>query len=125
MNINDRIIATIRTGVPALVGLLIATLIAKIPAVATVIAWIDAELSTVTAGVPIVTILGLAATAAVIAGYYYLARVLGARWPWVEKWLLGSSLVPTVYEKQLIIDERSGLRFQTRREYRAWKRAQG
>lgn len=99
MNLSDRIVATIRTGVPALVGLILATLIAKIPAVADAIAFIDENLSLVTGGVPVATLLGLAATAGVISLYYWVARKLGDRWPAVEKWLLGYDLVPGAYTK--------------------------
>ncbi len=99
MNINDRIVATIRTGVPALVGLILATLISKIPAVAESIAFIDENLSLVTGGVPVAQLLGLAATAGVISLYYFVARKLGDRWPFVEKWLLGSELIPSAYIK--------------------------
>lgn len=94
MNLSDRIVATIRTGVPALVGLILATLIAKIPAVAEVIAWIDTNLAELTGGVPITTLLQLVATAAVISLYYFLARKAGDRWPQMERWLLGSSRTP-------------------------------
>lgn len=99
MNLNDRIVATIRTGVPALVGLILATLISKIPAVADAIVFIDTNLSLVTGGVPVAQLLGLAATAAVIAGYYWVVRKLGDRWPLVEKYLLGSELIPGAYSK--------------------------
>lgn len=94
MNISDRIIATIRTGVPALVGLILAQLIAHVPVVAEIITFIDRELSLITEGVPVAQILAAAATAGVIAAYYYAARLVGARWPVVEKWLLGRSVVP-------------------------------
>lgn len=94
MNLSDRIIATIRTGVPALVGLILANLIAKVPAVADVLTFIDTNLSLITDGVPVAQWLALAATAGVIAAYYYLVRLAGTRWPAVEKWLLGKSLVP-------------------------------
>jgi len=94
MTISDRIVATIRTGVPALVGLILAHLIAAVPAVADAIVLIDNHLSAITEGVPVATVLQLAATAGVITGYYYLARLAGAKWPWLEKWLLGKSLVP-------------------------------
>lgn len=94
MNLSDRIVATIRTGVPTLVGLILTWLIAHIPAVADVIAFIDTHLSLITDGVPVSELLAIAATAGVIIGYYYLARLAGSRWPAVEKWLLGKSLVP-------------------------------
>jgi hypothetical protein len=94
MNISDRIVATIRTGVPALIGYLLALLIAAVPAVADVLAFLDAQLSTITFGVPVIAVLQAAAVAAVIAGYYWVARKIGSKYPAAEKWLLGRSLVP-------------------------------
>lgn len=93
MNLSDRIVATIRTVVPALVGMILAALIAKIPLIATVISWIDANLSDVTGGVPVAQLLGLIATAGVVAAYYWTVRKLADRWPLAER-LLGSSKTP-------------------------------
>lgn len=123
MSMSDRIVATIRTGVPALVGLILATLIARIPAVADVIAYIDTELTTLTGGVPVAVLLNLAATAAVIAAYYWVARKLGDRWPWVETWLLGSSLTP-VYAPTIVTDVNTGdVSLLSRAQYREYRQA--
>lgn len=89
MSINERIVATIRTTVPALVGLVIARVVAQVPAVADWLGWLSGQLGTPAEGV-----LTAVATAAIIGAYYWTARKLGSRWPWLEKWLLGSSLVP-------------------------------
>ena len=91
MTNNDRIISTIRTFVPALIGLLIARLVAAVPAVADVIAWLDSELGTETTKV-----IGLVAAALVIAAYYWLVRRLATRWPWLEAFL-GSTKTPIEY----------------------------
>lgn len=96
MTVHDKLIALIRTGVPALIGAFLAWLISRIPAVADVIAMIDQVLANADfAGVTVLGILQAIAIAAVIAAYYWLARKLSERFPALGKWLLGSSLVPT------------------------------
>lgn len=90
MTINDRIVATIRTLVPALYGVGIAWLIRQIPAVADGLAWLSTQL-----GTDVTVLLQGILTAAVIAGYYWCARAAGARFPALERWLLGRSLTPT------------------------------
>jgi hypothetical protein len=90
MTVSDRIVALIRTLVPALYGVAITWLVGRFPAVQDALAWL-----TETLGVDVTTAIGLAVTALVIAGYYWVARVLGARFPILEKWLLGSSAVPS------------------------------
>jgi len=95
LTVNDKLLAVIRTGVPAAIGALLAWLIGRIPAVADVIAGVDGFLST--SGFGGVTVLGLLQAVVlglVIAAYYWAARELGARFPALEKWLLGSSVVP-------------------------------
>tara|TARA_R110002051_G_scaffold1853_1_gene10133 strand:- start:2321 stop:2731 length:411 start_codon:yes stop_codon:yes gene_type:complete len=95
MTVNDKLLAIIRTGVPAAIGALIAWLVGRIPAVADVIVSIDAFLSEAgLAGVTVLGVLNAVVLGLVIAGYYWLARELGARFPVLEKWLLGSSVVP-------------------------------
>ena len=91
MTNNDRIISTIRTFVPALIGLLIARLVAAVPAVADVIAWLDGVIGTQTTN-----LIGLVAAALVIAAYYWLVRRLATRWPWLEGFL-GSTKTPVEY----------------------------
>lgn len=88
---NDRIISTIRTFVPALIGLLIARLVAEVPAVADAIAWVDGVI-----GAPTATLLGLVGAALVIAAYYWVVRRLATRWPWLEGFL-GSTKTPVEY----------------------------
>lgn len=114
MTISDRIVATIRTAVPALVGLILARLIAAIPAVGDALVWIGAQI-----GTPVEGLVSLLATAAVITAYYWLARRLGDRWPWVERWLLGSSLVP-VYAPEAVQTAKGDVYVMTRAEYRTY-----
>lgn len=96
MTVQDRFIAIIRTGVPALIGAFLAWLLTKIPTVADVIATLDGVLTDAGfAGVTFLGILQALAIAAVIAAYYWVARKLSDRFPTLRKWLQGSSLVPT------------------------------
>jgi hypothetical protein len=88
--IRDRAVAYIRTYVPILVGSILAYLIAHFTIAASLL--VQAQ---VVFGPSVKDILAAAATAAVIALYYYGARQLGKRWPKAEKWLLGSSATPT------------------------------
>ncbi|MBM3716234.1 MAG: hypothetical protein FJW64_10990 [Actinobacteria bacterium] len=91
------IIATIRTAIPGAVGWLLAMLIARIPAVADVIATVDVVLAASAPGVPGLTVAALLNAALVglaVAAYYWLARELGRRWPIVERFLLGSAQQP-------------------------------
>ena len=98
MTNNEKIISYIRTGVPALIGALIAWLVSKIPAVAGGLSWVDAQFAD--AGFAGVTAQGIL-TALGIAGittlYYIVARWAGDRWPALEKWLLGRSAVPVYF----------------------------
>ena len=89
MNVQDRITALIRTLVPALYGVGITWLIGRFPAVQDGLAWLSS-----TVGVDVSAALSLIITALVIAGYYWVARALGARFPALERWLLGRSVVP-------------------------------
>ncbi len=96
------IIATIRTAIPAAIGWLLAWLIGRVPVVADIIATVDSTLAAAAPGVPGLTVAALlnaAAIGAVVALYYWAARILGRRWPIVETFLLGSSQQP-VYAKQ-------------------------
>lgn len=105
MTRQDQIIAVIRTGVPALVGSLLAFVIAHVPFVASAIAWTDAQLSGY--GLPgVVLVLQALIVALIVAGYYWLARRVGARWPAVEKWLLGRSATP-LYHRPAVTAERT------------------
>lgn len=83
--------AYIRTYVPIGVGLILGYLITHVPAIANGIAWLDANLP---AGFDWRTLLNGVAIALVTAGYYWVARQIGRRWPAVEGFLLGSSSTP-------------------------------
>lgn len=89
MTTNDRITALIRTLVPALYGVALTWIIGRFPAVQDILAWLSSTL-----GVDATAAIGLILTAGVIAGYYWVARKLGARFPAIEKFLLGRSAVP-------------------------------
>lgn len=86
-------VAYIRTIVPVLVGSLIAWLISNVPVVADSIRNIEAVFGQGWRDLAVT-----AATALIIAGYYWLARQIGRRFPGAEKFLLGSSATP-VYVK--------------------------
>lgn len=89
MNQADRIVATIKTAVPALWGIFLAWAIAQIPPIGEALEWLTAQ-----AGTDVSTIIEWLLTVSVIAAFYWLAAKVGARWPHIQKWLLGSSLVP-------------------------------
>lgn len=91
MTNNDKIISTIRTGVPALVGTALAWLIGRVPAVQDVITWLGEN-----AGVEVQSLVSGVATAGVIALYYYAVRELSERWPALEAFL-GSKKTPVEY----------------------------
>lgn len=99
MTISDRIAALIRTLVPALYGVAITWLIGRIPAVGDALHWLSK-----TVGTDVSAAISLALTALVIAGYYWIARKLGAKFPVLEKWLLGSSLIPTYTQGTIGVD---------------------
>lgn len=84
----------IRTYVPILVGAILGWAITQFTAVANAIAWLDAQLPSIFPGTDWRDLLNAAAIAAVTALYYWGARKIGAKFPNVEKWLLGSSAVP-------------------------------
>jgi hypothetical protein len=85
-------IGYIRTYVPLGVGLLLGFIITRVPVVADAIVWLDATLP---AGFDWRSALDAIAIALVTAGYYWVARQIGRRWPDAEKFLLGSSATPT------------------------------
>lgn len=94
---QDLILATIRTAVPAAVGWALAWLIARIPAVADFIAFVDGILAESAPGYSVMVILNAVAIGLVVALYYWAARELGRRWPIVERFLLGSVRQPVTY----------------------------
>lgn len=83
----------LRTAVPIWWGSLLAFLAAQIPAVASLFAFIDAQV-----GEGWRQLAGFVAAAAVIFVYYWVARQIGRRWPAAEKWLVGSSSRPIYFE---------------------------
>lgn len=89
MTVSDRIAALIRTLVPALYGVAITFLVGRFPIIQDGLHWLSGTLGTDASAA-----IQLFVTALVIAGYYWAARKLGARFPVLERWLLGSSLVP-------------------------------
>lgn len=91
MTNNDKIIGTIRTGVPALVGTVLAWLIGRIPSVNDVIIWLGEN-----AGIEVQALVSGVATAGVIALYYWGVRELSERWPALEGFL-GSTKSPVDY----------------------------
>lgn len=98
---TDQRRATARTIIPALIGVLLAQLIAKLPAFAAVLGWADEVLADTAeaAGLPAaqftaVAILNALLAAVVVWAWYRLARTLGDRWPSLEKWMLGSAERP-------------------------------
>lgn len=97
MSRQDLILGTIRTAVPAGVGWLLAWAIAQIPAIADWIAAADLLLAQSAPGTTIAVLLNAAAIAAAVGLYYWIARRLGAKWPALERWLLGSSTTPTYF----------------------------
>ncbi|MFI8593718.1 hypothetical protein ACIGCK_04720 [Microbacterium sp. NPDC078428] len=99
MTRQDLILATIRTGVPAAVGWLLAQLITLIPVIGNGIASIDRILATSAPGFTVSYILEAAAIGAVVAAYYWAVRKLGQRWPIVERFLLGSAKQPVAYSQ--------------------------
>lgn len=95
---HDLILATIRTAVPAALGWLLGWAIAQIPAIADYIAAADLLLTQSGVGQSVAALLNAAGVAAAVALYYWIARRLGAKWPALERWLLGSSATPTYHE---------------------------
>jgi hypothetical protein len=87
-------VAYIRTVVPVLIGSIITFLLATFSWAAPAIGYVN-----VTFGTGWRDFLYAAATAAVIALYYWGARRIGLRWPKAEKWLLGSSATPVYTAK--------------------------
>jgi hypothetical protein len=87
-------VAYIRTYVPVAIGSLITFLLAQFSWLNDAIAYVNS-----TYGTGWRDLLVAAATAAVIALYYWGARQVGKRWPAAEKWLLGSSATPVYTAK--------------------------
>lgn len=75
---SDKIIAVLRTGVPALWGLVWAWLLGLLPFVGEAVGWLSD-----TVGEDVSTVIEGAVTAGVIAAYYWLARALVS---WLQGW---------------------------------------
>lgn len=88
-------IQSIRTFVAALAGVLIVRLVAAIPVIADMIAWVDGVFAEAGyAGISTLALVQAAITAAVVLLYVKLAQWLGDQWPSVEKWMLGNDARP-------------------------------
>jgi len=84
-----------RTFVAALIGVLLARLVAAVPAVHDVIAWVDGVFAEAGyAGLSALAIVNAVVVAGVILAYQKIAQALGDRWPAVERWMLGSDARP-------------------------------
>jgi len=95
---SDRFLGTLRTYVPSAVGAFIAWLVTKIPAVQDALDAITVEIERAGfAGVTAVGIIQSLVLAGVIALYYWLVRVASPKYPWLEKWLLGSAKLPVYF----------------------------
>lgn len=113
---TERRTAVVRTVVPALIGVLLARLIAAVPIITVILEWVDGVIVATAAalaaqgvvGAPLAGITAMwliqgALTALVIWAYYRIARLLGDRWPAAERWMLGSESRPH-YEPQYAAD---------------------
>ena len=85
-----------RTFIAALVGVLIARVVAALPVIADTLAWVDGIfVEAGYAGISALAVVNAAVVAAVILVYQKAAQWLGDRWPSVEKWMLGSDARPS------------------------------
>ncbi len=85
-----------RTFIAALVGVLIARVVAALPVIADTLAWVDGIfVEAGYAGISALAVVNAVVVAAVILVYQKAAQWLGDRWPSVEKWMLGSDARPS------------------------------
>lgn len=85
-----------RTFIAALVGVLIARVVAAVPMIADTLAWVDGIfVEAGYAGISALAVVNAVVVAAVILLYQKAAQWLGDRWPSVEKWMLGSDARPS------------------------------
>lgn len=87
---------SIRTYLPALVGVLLARLVAAVPAVNDVVVWLDtlfAEAGWV--GLTALGVIESVIVAGVVLGYQWAAQKFGDRLPRIEALLLGSARRPS------------------------------
>ncbi|WP_353809062.1 hypothetical protein [Agromyces sp. SYSU T00194] len=106
MTRSDMFVAVIRTAVPTAIGSLLAWLISQIPAVGDVLETVDGILLDVfpDGAVTAAAVLTSLAVAGVVALYYWLARLVGQRFPAVERFLLGSAKTPTYTPPPVPVD---------------------
>lgn len=91
MNIQSR-----RTFFAAMIGVLLARLVAAVPVIADTLAWVDGIFAEAGyAGISALAVVNAVVVAAVILLYQKAAQWLGDRWPSVEKWMLGSDARPS------------------------------
>lgn len=91
---------SIRTFIAAVVGVLLTDLVGAVPAVASVLAWIDDLLSRAGyGGISVLLVLQAVVTALIILLYQKIAQWFGDKWPKVESVMLGSSARP-IYIKE-------------------------
>ncbi|MHA3724307.1 hypothetical protein ACXR2T_10550 [Leucobacter sp. HY1910] len=89
-----------RTFIAALVGVLITRIVAAVPAIGSVLAYVDGVfVEAGFAGLSALVLVQAVVTAAVILAYQKIAQWLGDRWPNVEKWMLGSDARPSYTPK--------------------------
>lgn len=79
---NDTVIGYIRTYAPMVAGAIVGFLVS--------IGVIDTD-----ASAQLVAALSIVIALIAQGLWYLLGRTLGKRWPWLEKWMLGSSQTPT------------------------------
>jgi len=84
-----------RTFVAALIGVALLRLVAAIPVIADVLAYIDGIFAQAGyAGISTLKLVEVAITAAAILLYQKAAQWIGDRWPKIEVYLLGSAARP-------------------------------
>lgn len=92
---SDRKAQIRRTIMAALVAVLVARQVAKVPVLADLLTWVDDLIADAgVVSVPALDLLQAVAVALVIWLYQRLAQALGDRWPSVEKIMLGSDARP-------------------------------
>ena len=98
-----------RTFMAAVIGVLIARIIAALPTLAQVIAWLDGVFAEAGfAGVSTLEIIKVILTGAVVLLYQWLVQRLGDRWPKIEAFLLGSSARPEYIARHSPINKELG-----------------
>lgn len=84
-----------RTFIAALVGVLITRIVAAVPAIGSVLAYVDGIFAEAGfAGLSALVLVQAVVTAGVILAYQRVAQLLGDHWPAAERWMLGSAARP-------------------------------